>query len=86
MIGQETPEDFTDIWESKSLSYLGLPDDDGQVSELYQQEYKPEEYGLMPAVFIIDPDGIIQYIHFGASMDDIPANEDLFQVLEEISE
>lgn len=40
----------------------------------------------MPAVFIIGQDGILRYIHYGAGMDDIPDNGELFQVLEGMSE
>jgi len=52
---------------------------------MLKQEVKPLKLGRMPALLIIDKQGIIRYAYYGDSMDDIPENEDLFEVLENLN-
>ncbi len=41
--------------------------------------------GRMPALLIIDKQGIIKYAYYSDSMDDIPENEELFKILEKLN-
>ena len=38
----------------------------------------------MPAVFIIDPQGVLRYSYVGKSFTDRPSNEDLLKILKEL--
>jgi hypothetical protein len=38
----------------------------------------------MPALLILDKKGIIRYAYYSDSMDDIPENEELFQILKNL--
>jgi len=36
----------------------------------------------MPAQVIVDKRGVVRYVHYGKSMSDIPANEELLVILD----
>jgi peroxiredoxin Q/BCP len=38
----------------------------------------------MPAEFIIDPEGMIRFVHYGGSMSDIPEPTELLEAIEKI--
>ena len=39
----------------------------------------------MPAQVIIDKAGVASYVHYGHSMSDIPKNDELLEILEELN-
>jgi len=39
----------------------------------------------MPAQAIVDREGIVRYAHYGHSMADIPSNEELLAILDELN-
>lgn len=55
-----------------------------KVNKMLKQEVKPLKLGRMPALLIIDGQGIIRYAYYSDSMDDIPTNEELFEVLKKL--
>ena len=69
------------MWESKSLPFVGLPDEKGRVARLYHQKVHLTKLGRMPALFILNKAGIVRYTYYSSSMKDIPRNEDLFPAL-----
>ncbi len=60
-------------------------DQSKMVSKLLKQEKKVKKGGRMPALLIVDKEGIVQFAHYGDSMKDIPKNEELFKVLEKLN-
>jgi len=56
-----------------------------KVAKLLKQEIKLAKAGRMPALLIVDKQGIIQYAYYGDSMKDIPKNEVVFEILEKIN-
>jgi peroxiredoxin Q/BCP len=52
-----------------------------KVNKMLKQEVKPFKLGRMPALIIIDKNGIIKYAYYSDSMDDIPSNDAIFEVL-----
>jgi peroxiredoxin len=40
----------------------------------------------MPALFIIDRDGLVRFSHHGQSMSDIPENRDVLNILQKLNE
>ena len=80
------PEDrgaFASYWGKEKLRFVGLPDPDHSVANLYGQEVKLLKMGRMPAMMIIDKTGEIIYVHYADSMKDIPANRAVLAVLDE---
>jgi peroxiredoxin len=55
-----------------------------KVPKMLKQEVSPLKLGRMPALLVVDKEGIIQYAHYGDSMKDIPKNEDIFEVLKKL--
>ena len=51
---------------------------------MLKQEVKPLKLGRMPALLIIDTQGIIRYAYYSDSMSDIPDNEEIFEVLKNL--
>ena len=76
---------FKRYWKDERLPFIGLPDPDHRVARLYRQEVNLFKFGRMPLSCIIDRKGFVRYIHYGASMKDIPTNADLLHVIDELN-
>jgi peroxiredoxin len=59
--------------------------DEKIASSVLNQEWKLFKLGRMPALLIIDTQQVIRYAHYGDSMSDIPRNEEVLKVLEELN-
>jgi peroxiredoxin Q/BCP len=55
------------------------------VLKLYGQQVNLFKLGRMPAQMIIDKSGTLRYIHYGHSMQDIPENAELLELLDQIN-
>lgn len=84
-VGPDGNESFKRYWEKESIPYVGLPDPDHLVAKQYKQEVNLFKLGRMPLNCIVDKDGRIRYVHYGASMSDIPDNETFLNVIDEIN-
>ncbi|MCD4671439.1 MAG: peroxiredoxin family protein [Anaerolineaceae bacterium] len=83
-IGPEKAEAFKKYWVENEMPFVGLPDPQHSVLKLYGQKVKLFKLGRMPAQMIIDKAGILRYIHYGHSMQDIPENGELLALLDEM--
>lgn len=84
-IGPEKPEAFAKYFKDNDLPFVGLPDPDHSVLKLYGQQVNLFKLGRMPAQMIIDKTGTLRYIHYGHSMQDIPKNTELLELLDELN-
>jgi peroxiredoxin len=84
-VGPEDADAFAKYWEKESLPFIGLPDPTHSVLKLYGQQVKLFKLGRMPAQVLIDKAGVARYVHYGHSMSDIPKNEELLALGEEIN-
>ncbi len=66
------------------MPFIGIPDPEHKVADLYGQKVSMVKLGRMPAQMIIDKQGILRYVHYGNSMKDIPSNEEVIRMLNEI--
>ncbi len=82
VVGPESPKAFENYWKSNDLPFTGLPDPKASVLKLYGQEVNLFKLGRMPAQVIVDREGMVRYVHYGHSMSDIPANDELLGLLE----
>jgi len=57
-------------------------DDESIVKKVLNQEWKIFKLGRMPALLIVDKNGMIRYAHYGDSMSDIPKNEEILQFIQ----
>lgn len=86
VVGPEGPEQFKQYWKTKELPFVGLPNPDHTVLKLFGQKVNLFKFGRMPAQVIVDKQGIARFVHYGKSMTDIPQNEELFSLIEEINQ
>ena len=84
-VGPENRRKFTKYWRKKQMPFVGLPDPDHTVANLYGQEYRLLHLGRMPAQIVIDKKGEIRYAHYARSMRDIPPNEEILALLDELN-
>lgn len=84
--GPDGPHAFKKYWEENNLPFIGLADLRSRVASRYEQEINFFKWGRMPALFVLDRQGMIRYAHYGDSMSDIPSNETVLAVLDEINQ
>ncbi len=85
VVGPEGAAAFQKYWQQHDLPFTGLPDPKHSVLKLYGQEIKLFKFGRMPAQVLIDKAGIARYVHYGHSMSDIPSNEEMLALIDELA-
>lgn len=84
-VGPDKREQFIRYWANEKIPFVGLPDPAHEVALQYRQEVKLFKLGRMPLVCVVDKDGRIRYANYGASMSDIPSNQVLLRVIDELN-
>jgi peroxiredoxin len=84
VMGPDGPNAFRRYWQNEQIPFIGLADLKNQIADLYNQEVNWLKLGRMPAIVVVDKEGNIRYRHYGRSMADIPENQVLFKILDEI--
>jgi peroxiredoxin len=85
VVGPEDARAFSDYWQKESLPFIGLPDPNASVLKLYGQEVNLFKLGRMPAQVLIDKAAVARFVHYGHSMSDIPKNEEILALGDEIN-
>ncbi len=83
-VGPNNAETFQRYWQNERIPFIGLPDDNHVAARMYRQEVNLFKWGRMPLSCIVDKKGFIRFVHYGASMRDIPSNEELLHVIDEL--
>ena len=86
VIGPEGQQAFADYWRKEDLPFVGLPDPKHTVLKLYGQEINLFKLGRMPAQVVVDKASQARYVHYGHSMSDIPPNEEILSLLDELNQ
>jgi peroxiredoxin Q/BCP len=84
-IGPNTEASFQYYWKEQNIPYVGLPDPEHRVAVVYRQQVNIFKLGRMPLLCVIDTEGRIRYAHYGSSMSDIPENETLLNVINQLT-
>ena len=84
-VGPNPPLVFQQYWKKEKIPFIGLPDPDHSVARTYRQEVNLFKMGRMPLNCIIDARGYVRFAHYGKSMSDIPTNEELLHVIDELN-
>jgi peroxiredoxin Q/BCP len=84
VVGPEDAKAFKAYWAKNQLPFIGLPDPKASVLKLFGQEVNLFKLGRMPAQVIVDKQGIARFAHYGHSMSDIPENQELFKLLDQM--
>jgi len=83
-VGPDVLGAFEQYWQKEKIPFIGLPDPKHSVARMYKQEVNLFKWGRMPLNCVVDSRGYIRYAHYGNSMSDIPSNEELLQVIDEL--
>jgi peroxiredoxin Q/BCP len=84
-IGPNPARVFQQYWKNENIPFIGLPDPDHSVARLYRQEVNLFKLGRMPLNCVIDAKGYVRFAHYGSSMSDIPTNDELLHVIDELN-
>jgi peroxiredoxin len=84
-IGPEDAKAFADFWASHKMPFPGIPDPQHKIAKLYGQKVNLLKLGRMPALVVIDKRGRLRYGHYGESMSDIPTDEEILSLLDELN-
>jgi len=84
-VGPNSPMAFEQYWENEKIPFIGLPDPSHEVARMYRQEVNLFKLGRMPLNCVIDARGYVRFAHYGASMADIPSNEELLHVIDKLN-
>ena len=85
VVGPENEDAFARYWAENELPFIGLPDPKHSVLILYGQQVKLFKFGRMPAMLIIDQQGVVRFVHYGHAMSDIPENKDVLAALKSLN-
>ena len=85
VVGPDGPDVVKKYWKENDLPFIGVPDPRHTVLKLFGQEVKLFKFGRMPAQVIIDKNGTARYVHYGHEMSDIPPNEEIISLLDELN-
>lgn len=83
-LGPNSAAEHLRFWKAHQVPFIGIPDPGSRTADLYLQEVNLLKLGRMPAVFIIDRQGIIRYQHYGQSMADIPMNAKILAIIDRL--
>jgi len=81
VVGPEDSRAFMRYWTEHDLPFIGLPDPSHRILKLYGQEVNLFKLGRMPAMLIIDKEGLVRFVHYGHDMADIPDNRDVLDTI-----
>jgi len=82
VVGPDEQADFQEYWSKHELPFIGLPDPEHLVADLFGQQVKLLRAGRMPAMMVIDKAGQIRLQHYADSMSDIPPNQSIISILD----
>ena len=85
VVGPEDARAFAAYFQKESLPFVGLPDPKASVLKLYGQEVNLFKLGRMPAQVIVDKAGVARFVHYGHAMSDIPPNEEVLALLDQLN-
>jgi peroxiredoxin len=85
IIGPEDDRAFKEFWLREKMPIPGIADPQHVIAKLYGQEVKILKMGRMPALFVIDREGLMRFRHLGKAMSDIPQNGDVLNLLKKLN-
>ncbi len=86
VVGTDERKSFQYHWASQKYPFVGLPDPECIVPDMYGQQVKLLKFGRMPALMVIDKAGVIRYAHYGNSMSDIPSDAMILGLIDKINQ
>jgi peroxiredoxin Q/BCP len=82
VVGPDGESALRDYWRKENLPFVGLPDPNHTVAKRYGQQVNLLKAGRLPALMVIDKQGMVRYQHYGTSMQDIPSSGEILAILD----
>jgi peroxiredoxin Q/BCP len=86
VLGPDDVQAFEAYFRENDLPFIGLPDPKASVLKLYGQEVNLFKLGRMPAQVLVDKSGVARFVHYGHAMSDIPENQEILALLDQVNE
>ena len=83
VVAPHDAEELRAFWLEHALPYIGLPDPEGRIADLYWQEWNAFRLGRRPALLVLDVERRVVLAHYGKSMGDIPPEDEVLRALGE---
>jgi len=84
-VGADSAPAFERFWIAADIPFIGVPDTDRTVLRRYGQQVRLMRLGRLPAVVLVDREGIVRWVHYGGSMMDVPPTDEILRVLDEMA-
>lgn len=84
-VGPDDEATFKRYWSDEQIPFIGMSDPNHSVARMYRQEVNLFKLGRMPLSCVIDAEGYIRFAHYGASMQDIPSTQELWNVIDTLN-
>jgi peroxiredoxin Q/BCP len=84
-VGPEDAKAFATFWLSHKMPFPGIPDPKHVIARLYGQKVNLIKLGRMPALVVINKRGRLRYGHYGESMSDIPTDDEILSLLDDLN-
>ena len=85
VVNPESAAETTKFAESLGLTFPMLVDPDHAIANRYGQEVNLLKLGRMPAMVVLDREGVVRFEHHAFGMHDIPANSKILSLLDELN-
>jgi peroxiredoxin len=85
VIAPESEKEFGPWWRTMKMPFPGIPDPRHEIARLYGQQVKLLRLGRMPELVVVDKRGNMRLRHQGKAMSDIPGNEKVLDLLDELN-
>jgi peroxiredoxin len=84
-IGPENKKAFDPWWRAMKMPFPGIPDPIHEIAKLYGQQVRLLRLGRMPELVVVDKNGKMRLKHQGKAMSDIPSNQRVLALLDELN-
>ncbi len=84
-IGPENADTFITWWHEHQMPFIGIPDPKHDIAKLYSQEFKLLKGGRLPALAVLDKEGKIRLMHYSDLPSDIPSDEAVLALLDNLN-
>ena len=79
-VSQDDLEDVNEYWSANDIPFRCIPDPEGKLKAMYDQQ--DTLLAQLPALFVIDTQGVLKLAHYGDGMKDIPTVQELLRIVE----
>jgi peroxiredoxin Q/BCP len=85
VIAPDSDKALRDYWYQQRIPFIGIPDPHHLIAGKYGQQVKILKLGRMPALMVVDKLGRVRYKHYADSMSDIPENQEILTLLDNLN-